>query len=102
MKSEMMQRAIADPGNIIRSMADAAMSQSENDDHIGGEGISDGPTIGGWSSDCRPLILRVFVIPEWSEKSFLYRVPSLFLSRQVKKVFCKSAESIFSAWWEGQ
>ena len=42
MKSEMMRRAIADPGNIIRSMADAAMSQSENDDHIGGEGISDG------------------------------------------------------------
>ena len=42
MKSEMMQHAIADPGNIIRSMADAAMSQSENDDHIGGEGISDG------------------------------------------------------------
>ena len=41
MKSEMMWRAIADPGNIIRSMADAAMSQSENDNHIGGEGISD-------------------------------------------------------------
>ena len=42
MKSEMMQCVIADPGNIIRSMADAATSQSENDDHIGGEGISDG------------------------------------------------------------
>ena len=42
MKSEMIRRAIADPGNIIRSMADAATSQSENDDHIGGEGISDG------------------------------------------------------------
>ena len=42
MKSEMMRHAIADPGNIIRSMADVAMSQSENDDHIGGEGISDG------------------------------------------------------------
>ena len=42
MKSEMMRRTIADPGNIIRSMADAATSQSENDDHIGGEGISDG------------------------------------------------------------
>ena len=42
MKSEMMQRAIADPGNIIRSMADAATSQSKNDDHIGREGISDG------------------------------------------------------------
>ena len=42
MKSEMMKCAIADPGNIIRSIADAAMSQSENDDHISGEGISDG------------------------------------------------------------
>ena len=42
MKSEMMRRAIADPGNIIRSMADVAMSQSKNDDHVGGEGISDG------------------------------------------------------------
>ena len=42
MKSEMIRRAIADPGNIIRSMADATMSQSKNDDHIGGEGISDG------------------------------------------------------------
>ena len=40
MKSEMMWRAIADPGNIIRNMADVAMSQSENDDHIGSEGIS--------------------------------------------------------------
>ena len=46
MKSEMMWRMIADPCNIIRSMADAAMSQSENDDHIGGEGISDGKAIG--------------------------------------------------------
>ena len=34
MKSEMMWCTIADPGNIIRSMADVAMSQSENDDHI--------------------------------------------------------------------
>ena len=42
MKSEMMWHAIADPGNFIRSMADAATSQSEDDDHIGGEGISDG------------------------------------------------------------
>ena len=42
MKSEMMRRAIADPGNIIRSMADATTSQSKNDNHIGGEGISDG------------------------------------------------------------
>ena len=42
MKSEMMRRVIADPGNIIRSMADATMSQRENDDHIGSEGISDG------------------------------------------------------------
>ena len=42
MKSEMMQHAIADPGNIIGSMADVAMSQSKNDDHIGSEGISDG------------------------------------------------------------
>ena len=41
-KSKMMWRVIADPGNIIRSMADVATSQSENDDHIGGEGISDG------------------------------------------------------------
>ena len=46
MKSEMMWRAIADPGNIIRSMADAAMSQSKNDDHISGEGTSDGKAIG--------------------------------------------------------
>ena len=42
MKSKMMQCAIADPGNIIRSVADAATSQSKNDDHNGGEGISDG------------------------------------------------------------
>ena len=28
MKSEMMRRVIADPGNIVRSMADAATSQS--------------------------------------------------------------------------
>ena len=42
MKSDMMRHAIADPGNIIRSMADVATSQSENNDHIGGEGISDG------------------------------------------------------------
>ena len=47
MKSEMIRRAIADPGNIIRSMADVATSQSENDDHIGGEGISDGQAIEG-------------------------------------------------------
>ena len=42
MKSELMWQVIADPGNIIRSMADAAMSQSKNDDHIGSKGISDG------------------------------------------------------------
>ena len=42
MKSEMMRRTIADPGNIIRSISDVATSQSENDDHISGEGISDG------------------------------------------------------------
>ena len=42
MKSEMMQCVIADPGNIVRSIADAATSQSKNDDHIGSEGISDG------------------------------------------------------------
>ena len=42
MKSKMMWRAIADPGNIIRSMADVATSQSENDNHISSEGISDG------------------------------------------------------------
>ena len=58
MKSEMMRRAIADPGNIIRSMADATMSQSENEDHIGGEGISDGWVIGSWSGDCGPLIFK--------------------------------------------
>ena len=46
MKSEIMRHMTADPGNIIRSMADAAMSQSENDDHIGGEGISDGQATG--------------------------------------------------------
>ena len=46
MKSEMMRHAIADPGNIIRSMADVAMSQSKKDDHISGEGISDGQAIG--------------------------------------------------------
>ena len=38
--------AIADPGNIVRSMADAAMSQSKNDNHVGGEGTSDGEVIG--------------------------------------------------------
>ena len=42
MKSKMRWHAIADPGNIIRSMADVAMRQSENEDHIGGEGIGDG------------------------------------------------------------
>ena len=41
-----MRHTIADPGNIIRSMADAAMSQSENDDHISGEGIGDEQAIG--------------------------------------------------------
>ena len=46
MKSEMMWCVIADPGNIIRSMADVATSQSKNDDHIGGKGISDGKAIG--------------------------------------------------------
>ena len=40
MKSKMMWHAIADPGNIIRSMADVTTSQSKNDDHIGSEGIS--------------------------------------------------------------
>ena len=29
------------------------------------------------------------MIPEWSEESFLYRVPSLFPSRWVKKVFVR-------------
>ena len=42
MKSEMMWQVIADPGNVIRSIADATTSQSENDDHNGDEGISDG------------------------------------------------------------
>ena len=41
MKSEMIQWAIADPGNIIRSIADVATSQSENNDHNSNEGISD-------------------------------------------------------------
>ena len=42
MKSEMTWQAIAHPGNIIRSIADVATSQSENDDHNSGEGIGDG------------------------------------------------------------
>ena len=42
MESEMMWQAIAEPGNIIRSIADVAMSQSKNNDHNGDEGISDG------------------------------------------------------------
>ena len=42
MKSEMIWQAIDDPGNIVRSIADVATSQSENDDHNGNEGISDG------------------------------------------------------------
>ena len=41
MKSEMIRWVIVDPGNIIRSIADVATSQSENDDHNDGEGISD-------------------------------------------------------------
>ena len=41
MKSEMIWQAVVDPGNIIRSIADAATSQSENDDHNDGEGIGD-------------------------------------------------------------
>ena len=44
MKSEMMRCAIADPGYISRSMAYSAMS--ENDDHLGSEGISVGEAIG--------------------------------------------------------
>ena len=39
MKSEMIQQAVVDPGDIVRSIADAATSQSENDDHNDGEGI---------------------------------------------------------------
>ena len=42
MESEMMWLMIADPGNIVRSIADVTMSQSKNDDHNGDEGISDG------------------------------------------------------------
>ena len=42
MESEMMWHVIADPGNIIRSMADVATRQSKNDNYIGGESISDG------------------------------------------------------------
>ena len=41
MKSEMIWQVVVDPGNIIRSIADAATSQSENNDHNDGEGISD-------------------------------------------------------------
>ena len=37
-----------------------------------------------------PWFLRVFVIPEWSEKSFLCRVLSQFLSRRVKKFFVRA------------
>ena len=42
MESEMIWQVIADPGNIIRSIADVATSQSESNDHNGDEGISDG------------------------------------------------------------
>ena len=41
-KSKMMWQAIADPGNIVRSVADVAMSRSKNNDHNGDEGINDG------------------------------------------------------------
>ena len=41
MKSEMIWQAVADLCNIIRSIADAATSQSKNDDHGNGEGIGD-------------------------------------------------------------
>ena len=41
MKSEMIWWVVADPGNIIRSIAEVAMSQRENDDHSDGEGIGD-------------------------------------------------------------
>ena len=34
------------------------------------------------------------MIPEWSEKSFLYTVPSQFLSRQSKKFFVRVPSSI--------
>ena len=40
MKSEMLQQVIADPGNIIRSMADVTTSHSKSNDHSEGEGIS--------------------------------------------------------------
>ena len=46
MKSEMTWQVVADPGNIIRSIADATTSQSENNDHDGDEGIGDGQVIG--------------------------------------------------------
>ena len=41
MKGKMIWQTVFDPGNIIRSIADVAMSQSENDDHTDGEGIGD-------------------------------------------------------------
>ena len=37
-----------------------------------------------------PGFLRVLVIPELSEKSFLYMVPSRVLSRQSKKFFVRA------------
>ena len=43
-----------------------------------------------WTLD----FLRVFVIPEWSEKSFLYMVPSQVPSRQSKKFFVRAPSSI--------
>ena len=39
-----------------------------------------------WTLD----FLRVFVIPEWGEKSFLYMVPSRFPSRQSEKFFVRA------------
>ena len=40
-KSEMIWRVVADPGNIVRSIAEVATSQRENNDHNDGEGIGD-------------------------------------------------------------
>ena len=41
MKGKMIRRMVFDPGNIIRSIAEVATSQRENDDHNDGEGIGD-------------------------------------------------------------
>ena len=99
MKGKMIRWTVFDPGNIIRSIADAATSQSENDDHNDGEGIGDWE-VGAVIVD--PWFLRVSVIPEWSVKSFLYcsRVKSQV--SDWKKVICRGPKFDFSVRWESQ